>query len=162
MRQHSTAMLKMSCRMSGRRTGAYFSDLVQIQSLWLPRTTIHALAQWGCIILSGLIVSTHIVGMAWGAPFSHKALYSARMSLLYVSSDSIPAFSSRKLRSHVSQSGWVAALAVSRDWGQSWIKLAALTKLADDVSQTKLLAEWPGSRIPSVHNLCQVASQDQI
>jgi hypothetical protein len=76
----SIAILRISCMVSGQRTGAYFSDLDQTQSLWFPRIPIQDLALKRLSISSGLIVRTHIVGMVFGAPFSCSAQYWARES----------------------------------------------------------------------------------
>ncbi len=63
---------------SDQRTGAYCSNLDHMRSSWFLRTTIQDLVQNGLSILPGLIIRTHILGMALGAPFSQRALYSAR------------------------------------------------------------------------------------
>jgi hypothetical protein len=78
----SIAMLTISQRVSGRRTGAYLSDLAHRQSSKLPKMTILYLAWWGLSISSGFIVRTHLVGIARRAPFSQSALYCARSILL--------------------------------------------------------------------------------
>ncbi len=67
---------------SDQRTGAYLSDLDHLQFWGFSKMTIQEFAQNGLSILSGLIVRTHIVGMALGVPFSQRALYSARNILL--------------------------------------------------------------------------------
>ncbi len=45
-----TAMPTMRRRVSGQKTGVYFSDFVQTWSLWLPRTTMQDLACRGLSI----------------------------------------------------------------------------------------------------------------
>jgi hypothetical protein len=81
VQQRSTAMLTMKRRVSGQRTGAYLSDFVQMQSSWLPRTTMRDLAGRGLSILSFLMDRTHIVGMVRGVPLARNVLYSARVIL---------------------------------------------------------------------------------
>ncbi len=128
----SIAMLTMRRRVLGWSTGAYLSDLNHRRSSWKPRTTIRDFARWGLSISSGLIVRTHIVGIMRRAPFSQSALYWARLILLYVSINSMPDFSSRKLWSHTSRSGCRSDRAVRRKRGHSRTKLAVLTKWANN------------------------------
>jgi hypothetical protein len=63
------------------------------------------LARRGLSILPFLMDRMHIMGMACGAPLTHKVWYSARVILSYVSCDYMPDFSSWELSSQVLRSG---------------------------------------------------------
>ena len=71
-RRCCAARLTRKRRLSKRRTGAKQSHFDQSRPSRLPKTTIRDLARSGLRFLSFLIVKTHIVGMALGAPFSQK------------------------------------------------------------------------------------------
>ena len=59
-----------------------------------PKTTIRDLARRGIMFSSFLIVRTHMIGMARGAPFSRSAQYSPRVSFWKVPRLSMEDFSS--------------------------------------------------------------------
>ncbi len=93
-RQQCTARLTRKRRLSNQRTGEKQSLFDQSWHSQFPKTTILDLAWSGMSCLSFFIVRTHIVGIAFGVPFSRNALYSPRVRCLNVPSSSISFFSS--------------------------------------------------------------------
>jgi len=73
VRQCLATMLTRRRIVSGQRTGTYFSDLVHMRSLWLPRMTIRDFA---------LTERMHMVGIARGVSLARRALYYARHILI--------------------------------------------------------------------------------
>ncbi len=76
-----TAMLTRKWKESLWRTDINLSNFNHTLSSWLPRITMQDFAQWGSKFLSLLIVRTHMVGIAWGVPFSPRARYLPRVIL---------------------------------------------------------------------------------
>ncbi len=156
LQSFSTTMLVIKRNESSQKTGAYLSDLVQMQSLWLPNATILDLALIVLNISSFLVVRTHIKGIAQDAPFARRARYYVCVLRLYAW-----LFFSETVQPNAMIRVWGVQSNVK--WTQAFtLKVLSVTKFVEGDGNRGHMKDddwWPGRSIPSTQRSCQVVGK---